>query len=166
MNLRAKLDGGLRTLRLRALRAELRFAPTETQRVFAVTLAVGVVCGLAAVAFHFAISIGERLLFNRALNQPAPAWMVLGVVSPALGGVVSGLMLQYVFPNARGSGIPQVKVAYASREGVVRLRDAVGKFFLSSLQIGSGASLGREGPTVQICCGVASALGRAGRLSA
>jgi CIC family chloride channel protein len=166
MNLRAELEAGLRAVRLRALRAELQFAPTETQRVFAVTIAIGVVCGFAAVAFHFAISMAERMLFARAMNAPAPSWMVWSVVSPLVGGLVAGLLLEYVFPNARGSGIPQVKVAYASREGVVRLRDAVGKFFLSSFQIGSGASLGREGPTVQICCGVASALGRIGRLSA
>ena len=71
-----------------------------------------------------------------------------------------GVLLQYVFPGARGSGIPQVKVAYASRDGRVPLRDAVGKFVLGSLQIGSGGSLGREGPTVQICAGIASFLGR------
>jgi CIC family chloride channel protein len=117
------------------------------------------------VAFHFAISFADHLLFARALGAAGRSWIGWAIVTPALGGIVSGVLLQYVFPNARGSGIPQVKVAYSSREGVVRLRDAVAKFFLSSLQIGSGASLGREGPTVQICCGVASSLGRMARLS-
>ncbi|HEX4339292.1 MAG TPA: chloride channel protein [Polyangiaceae bacterium] len=165
MNLRLKLETWLRSLRLRLLKAELRFAPTETQRLFALTIAIGVVCGFAAVAFHFAISIGERLMFNRAINAPGDSFIAWSIISPAVGGLVSGLLLEFVFPNARGSGIPQVKVAYASRDGVVRLRDAIGKFFLSGIQIGSGGSLGREGPTVQICCGVASALGRLGRLS-
>jgi CIC family chloride channel protein len=155
----------LLALRARAFRMELRLAPTEAQRLFALTLAIGVVCGLAAVAFHFAIWFADSVLFSRALRAPGSSWMGWAVATPALGGVVSGVLLQYVFPNARGSGIPQVKVAYASREGTVRLRDAVAKFFLSSLQIGSGASLGREGPTVQICCGVASSLGRMARLS-
>jgi CIC family chloride channel protein len=45
------------------------------------------------------------------------------------------------------------------------MRDAVGKFVLAALQIGSGASLGREGPTVQICAGITSLLGKLGRLS-
>jgi chloride channel protein, CIC family len=144
---------------------ELRLAPTEGQRLFALTLAIGVVCGLAAVAFHFAISFSERLLFDRALAARGNTWVAWTIVTPALGGLVSGVLLQYVFPNARGSGIPQVKVAYASREGIVRLRDSLAKFFLASLQIGSGGSLGREGPTVQICCGFASSLGRVARLS-
>jgi CIC family chloride channel protein len=165
MKLRPALETWARALRLRALKVELRFAPTETQRLFALTIAIGVVCGFAAVAFHFAISLGERLLFTRAINMPGRSWIVWSVISPAVGGLVAGLLLEFVVPNARGSGIPQVKVAYSSREGVVRLRDSIGKFFLSSFQIGSGASLGREGPTVQICCGVASALGRLGRLS-
>jgi CIC family chloride channel protein len=149
---------------VRVLRLEARLAPTEAQRLFALTIAIGVVCGLAAVAFHFSIAFGERMLIERALRTTG--WARGSVVlTPILGGVVGGLLLQYVVPNARGSGIPQVKIAYASRGGFIRLRDAVGKFFLSSLQIGSGASLGREGPTVQICAGIASALGRIARVS-
>jgi CIC family chloride channel protein len=77
-----------------------------------------------------------------------------------VGGLVSGALLQYVVPNARGSGIPLVKAAYAGRSGPLRLRDSVGKFFISALQIGTGSSLGREGPTVQICAGIASRVGR------
>jgi chloride channel protein, CIC family len=69
-------------------------------------------------------------------------------------------------PGARGSGVPQVKVAYASREGVVPLKDAAGKFVLASVQIGSGGSLGREGPTVQICAGLASFLAKFAPVSA
>jgi CIC family chloride channel protein len=73
--------------------------------------------------------------------------------------------LRYWVPGAVGSGIPQVKLAYAREAGRVSMRDAVGKFVLGVMQIGSGASLGREGPTVQICAGVSSLLGRLGNLS-
>jgi CIC family chloride channel protein len=152
-------------LRQWALRFELRVAPTESQRLFALTLIIGLVCGFAAVAFHFSIRFAEGLLFERAVVAHGQQWLVWGVLTPALGGLAAGVLLKYVVPNARGSGVPQVKVAYASRDGVVRLRDAIGKLLVASLQIGSGASLGREGPTVQICCGIASALGRFGRLS-
>jgi chloride channel protein, CIC family len=63
-------------------------------------------------------------------------------------------------PGARGSGVPQVKVAYASKALTLRLRDAIGKFVVGALQIGTGSSLGREGPTVQICAGVAKGMGK------
>jgi chloride channel protein, CIC family len=165
MDIAPPLIRRLSGLRAWAVRFELRVAPSESQRLFALTVAVGVVCGLAAVAFHFAIHFAESPLCERALRAPDRSWMAWGIVTPTLGGATAGLLLKYLVPNARGSGVPQVKVAYASKDGVVRLRDAIGKLLVSSLQIGSGASLGREGPTVQICSGVASALGRLARLS-
>ena len=61
--------------------------------------------------------------------------------------------------------MPQVKVAYSVRGGRVPFADAIGKFLVGVIQIGSGSSLGREGPTVQICAGVSSTLGRAAALS-
>jgi CIC family chloride channel protein len=143
-----------------ALRAELRLAPTESQRLFVLTLVIGGVCGLAAVGYHAAIFFTTRQLIDRAFAAHGWSWMPWAIATPALGGVVCGVLLQYVFPGARGSGIPQVKVAYASRSGNVPLRDAIGKFAIGTLQIGTGGSLGLEGPTVQICSGVASALGR------
>jgi len=147
------------------LRTELKLAPTEPQRLFALTLVIGVVCGLAAVGYHEAIFFATHHLIDRAFAARGWSWIPLTLATPALGGVVCGLLLQYVFPGSRGSGIPQVKVAYASRSGSVPLRDAIGKFLVGTLQIGTGASLGLEGPTVQICAGVAGALGRSVQFS-
>ncbi len=165
MSVVARARGWLERARAALLRTELRFAPSESQRLFALTIMIGVLCGLAAVAFHLTIKLVERQLVERALAAPGRWWMLFGVLSPTLGALIVGMLLHWVVPGARGSGIPQVKVAYASRVGVVRFRDAVGKFFLGALQIGSGSSMGREGPTVQICAGVASALGRLAQLS-
>jgi len=58
-----------------------------------------------------------------------------------------------------------VKAAYALHSGRLPFRDAIGKFALSILQIGTGASLGREGPTVHICAGISSLLARVASLS-
>lgn len=157
--LRRRLSVLLSLRRVYLLRSLLRFAPTESQRLFALTMVVGAMCGLAAVAFHLTIHFFEAHLIERALDAPGHSWMAWTLIAPTLGGVLCGVLLQYVVPNARGSGIPQVKVAF-SRGELIRARDALGKFFVGSLQIGSGASLGREGPTVQICAGIASWLGR------
>jgi chloride channel protein, CIC family len=137
-----------------------RYLPNESQHLFALTLAVGVVCGLVAVAFHLAIQGATRLFIDRAMNAPGSSWIAWTIASPTLGGLVAGAALTWVVPNARGSGIPQVKQAFAVEGGRIRFRDAVGKFFVAVLQIGSGASLGREGPTVQICAGATSLLAR------
>ncbi len=155
-----RVRGVARMWRVYALRLELRIVPTEPQRLFALTMVIGLTCGLAAVAFHLSIRLLEMNLIARAMAAPGNSWMGWTIVTPTIGGMICGALLQYVVPNARGSGIPQVKAVFALREGRLRFRDAAGKFIVGSLQIGSGASLGREGPTVQICAGIASLLGR------
>jgi len=143
----------------------MRFVPNESQRVFALTLVIGAISGLAAVSFHLAILKAENLLIDPAIHAQGALGAILTVLIPVFGGLLSGLALYYVVPGARGSGIPQVKVAYSAKGGRLPLRDVVGKFLISSLQIGSGASLGREGPTVHICAGIATNLGRTFALS-
>src|SRR5512146_2396750 len=149
-----------KSLRSRARALLLRLIPTERQRLLGLTLVSGGLCGLAAVAFHVGIGKADALLIHRAQTAPHGSWIFWTILTPALGGLVAGLVLHYWVPGAVGSGIPQVKFAYALHSGYVPFRDAVGKFFLGILQIGSGASLGREGPTVQICGGISSLLAR------
>ncbi|HTR51007.1 MAG TPA: chloride channel protein [Kofleriaceae bacterium] len=139
--------------------------PTERQRLFGLTIAIGGACGVAAVWFHLSIQYLETRTIERALSADDYGWIYWTLIVPTLGGLLSGLLLYYVVPNARGSGIPQVKVAYAAKGGRLRVRDSVGKFVIGTLQIGTGSSLGREGPTVQICAGVASGLARLAGIS-
>jgi CIC family chloride channel protein len=140
--------------------AKQRLVLTDRQRLFGLTIAIGGVCGLAAVAFHVAIERVSARSVERAMAAAGPAWIGWTLAVPTAGGLAAGLLLHYLVPNARGSGIPQVKVAYAVQGGRLRLRDSLGKFAVGVLQIGTGSSLGREGPTVQICAGVATGLGR------
>src|SRR4051812_10338894 len=65
-----------RMWRLYWLRAELRFIPSETQRLFALTMVIGVLCGFAAVAFHLSIRLAERLIINRAEAASGHSWLV------------------------------------------------------------------------------------------
>jgi len=152
-------------LRTRLAGLMARVTPTERQRLLGLTVISGGLCGMAAVAFHRAMSGTEALLIDRALSAPAYSWVWCTILIPALGGLIAGLALHYWVPGAVGSGIPQVKAAYALRAGFVPMRDAVGKFILGILQVGTGASLGREGPTVQICAGISAWLARAASLS-
>ncbi|HET9627317.1 MAG TPA: chloride channel protein [Kofleriaceae bacterium] len=156
---------GYRRLYQSWLATKQRLIPTERQRLFGLTMAIGGVCGVAAVAFHLAIERTAEHTINRALAAAGSAWIAWTLIVPTLGGLLSGLLLYYVVPNARGSGIPQIKIAYAAKAGRLRLRDSIGKFVIGVLQIGTGSSLGREGPTVQICAGVATGLGRIAGIS-
>lgn len=143
----------------------VRRLPSERQRLLAITIVAGGAGGLAAVAFHLSVTKLYGILIDRAASAPGHTWIWWTILTPAVGGLIAGLGLTYWVPAAAGSGIPQVKVAYATRFGAITLKETVGKFVLCALQLGSGASLGVEGPTVQICAGVSSFLSRAARLS-
>ena len=139
--------------------------PNERQRLLAITIVAGGLCGLAAVAFHVSVVWLYGLLIDRATSAPGHSWIWWTILTPALGGLVAGLGLTYWVPAAAGSGIPQVKTAYTFRFGAISFKETIGKFVLCTLQLGAGASLGVEGPTVQICAGVSSFLARVARLS-
>jgi CIC family chloride channel protein len=139
--------------------------PNERQRLLALTILAGGLCGLSAVAFHLSIAWLEKLMIDRANGAHGYTWIVWTIVTPAVGGLIVGVGLNFWAPAAAGSGIPQVKVAFTLRHGLITFRETIGKFVLCAFQIGSGASLGLEGPTVQICAGVSSMLARAARLN-
>lgn len=126
----------------------------EEKAFFVLTLLIGIIVGLAVVAF---ILVTEHL-GARLLAADAPAWHRLA--TPVLGALVSGLLLARVFPGARGSGIPQTKAALRLQDGLISIRTVIGKFVCSSLSLASGMALGREGPSVHVGAGIASVVGR------
>lgn len=133
---------------------------TENQKLFLLTLVIGALCGLAAVSFHLLLDYFQHhLIYAAAAVSEWWRWPLV-ILLPVAGGLAAGAGLYFLAPEARGSGIPQVKVAYHLEAGRIPARVIPGKMFLASLNIGTGASLGREGPTVQICAALASLLGR------
>lgn len=147
---------------LRHLSAALvgRLASNSQQQYYVIAILVGVLCGLAAVAFHHSIDWSERHLINNFAELPPLLAYPLLILSPAIGGLIVGFLIRHWAPDAAGSGIPQVKAAYFLKFGRISLMTGVKKFILGTLSIGSGNSLGREGPTVQIAASIASWVGR------
>ncbi|MGK2858212.1 MAG: chloride channel protein [Thermoanaerobaculia bacterium] len=131
----------------------------ENQLFLALTILLGVFGGLAAVLFTLAIEGTRHVLFGSA---PSP-WRLIAV--PTGISLITGFLLVKFFPEARGSGVPQTEAAYHLQDGVIPTRVIFGKFLTGALCVGSGHSMGREGPSVQIGAGIASALGRWLRLS-
>ena len=131
----------------------------EHQLFLVLTIAIGVIAGLAAVLFTVAIDQVSHRLFGLA-----PSRVRLFAVPPLMS-LVTGVLLAKVFPDVRGSGVPQTEAAYRLAGGVIPARVPLGKFLTGVLCIGSGHSMGREGPSVQIGAGLASVAGRWLRLS-
>jgi CIC family chloride channel protein len=132
---------------------------------FAIYILIGVLCGLAAVAFHLSIHyVFEQVVHFQQAQESQWLPLVLMVLAPAFGGLVVGVVLTYIEPGAGGSGIPQSKAAYWNNAGILSMKEATWRFILGTVSIGSGNSLGREGPTVHLCASIASQVGQRFRL--
>jgi CIC family chloride channel protein len=90
-------------------------------------------------------------------------WRLL-VVPTAVGAVVA-VLVELVFPAARGSGLNQTKAAMYIHDGYISLRTMVGKLICTSLALGAGYSQGPEDPSLQIGAAIASTVSRRFRLS-
>ena len=145
---------------LGATRIFQRLRLPTNQKYFLLTITIAVACGLMAVSYHLLIKLISSNLIERALAMQGTARIVWTLIIPTAGGLAAGLLIYYFAPDARGSGIPQVKIAYSMNYGNIPMRVAVGKAVISALCVGSGASLGREGPTVQICAAISNAISR------
>ncbi|MEB0286974.1 MULTISPECIES: chloride channel protein [unclassified Cryobacterium] len=86
------------------------------------------------------------------------------IVAPAIGGLLYGPLVNKFAPEARGHGVPEVMYAITKRGGRIPGKVAIVKSLASAITIGSGGSVGREGPIVQIGSALGSTLGRAVRL--
>ena len=101
---RAKLSYwvGLQGLYFRLLAWLMRRLPSERQRLLAVTILAGGLCGLAAVAFHKSIFWAEALFIDRANAAPGHSWIWWTILTPVLGGLFAGIGLNYFAPAAAG----------------------------------------------------------------
>ncbi len=119
---------------------------------------------VVAIGFASAADTAGQLFLH--VMQPRP-WVVF-ILAP-VGLAVSVLLTRTVFPGAQGSGIPQVIAALHMTDldmidRVLSLRIAVGKILLTLLGLACGASIGREGPTVQVSAAIMHAFGQRLRL--
>jgi len=140
------------------------------EQVFMVSSAVlvGLGGGIAAVLFRQLIGAVQHLGWGEGPAslerlRSLPHWWIILV--PALGGLVVGPLVYFLAREAKGHGVPEVIEAVALRSGVIRPRVVLVKSLASALSIGTGGSVGREGPIVQIGSAVGSTLGQWLKLS-
>ena len=127
--------------------------------MFLLALLVGAGAGLGAVAFRYLVYFFTWLATGHSQFGQAGytgsshlPWLGLGffVVIPAIGGLLYGPLIYKWAREARGHGVPEVMIAVADNGGRIRWQVSVVKALASALTIGSGGSVGREGPIVQI----------------
>jgi CIC family chloride channel protein len=133
-------------------------------------VAVGIVAGVGAIALRWMIRAVQWFFFDRGTTLertyglPVPPWAVT-IAAPAVGMVVVVYLLRWWAEEAKGHGVAEVQFAVRMRGGKIRPRVAFAKAVSSAISIGSGGSVGREGPIVQIGASLGSALAQFAGLS-
>ena len=131
---------------------------------------LGAVAGVGAFAFRALIGFFHNLLFlgrfswqyDSNHHTPPGPWGSWVVLAPVIGAVVVVFLVKNFAPEAKGHGVPEVMDAIYYAKGVIRPVVALVKSLASALSIGSGGSVGREGPIIQIGAAFASAGGQLG----
>jgi CIC family chloride channel protein len=132
------------------------------------SVGIGVLSAAGALCFRKLIEIFQYFLWasgptfvEQVIHSP---WW-LKILVPVFGGLVAGPVIFFWVPEAKGPGVPEVIVSVASRQSTIRHRVTFFKALVTGLLIGSGASVGREGPIVQIGASVGSSVAQFFRLN-
>lgn len=150
-----------------------KYTTNVSGRLFLASIIVGIVAGIGAILFFAALTQFSHYVLHSAANYfpPEPAgevsghaplggairWWVL-LLAPAIGGLLSGILVFTWAPEAAGHGTDGMIEAFHHKRGIIRKRVPIIKAISSIITIGSGGSAGREGPIAQIGAGFGSYL--------
>lgn len=143
-------------------------APLGALYMAMLALTVGLIAGCGAVVFRGMIGLFHNLFFlgrlsfeyDANVHTPEGPWGPLVILAPVVGAVGVAFLVKTFAPEAKGHGVPEVMDAIYYNRGLIRPVVAAVKSVASALSIGSGGSVGREGPIIQIGAAFGSTLGQ------
>jgi CIC family chloride channel protein len=141
---------------------------TEHTFMIVIAIIIGVLAGFSAIGIRAMIKFfsdisfpGPGNLLQNIMNTP---WYLI-IIIPIVGGLIVGPIIYYLAPEAKGHGVPEVMQAILLKGGQIRGRVAFIKAVASAISIGTGGSVGREGPIIQIGSSLGSVVGQFLRVS-
>lgn len=148
--------------------AENRDKPIQLFGFYFISIVIGLVAGLGALVFRGLIAFFHNLLFlgtwsltyDANVHTPVSPWGPFVILVPVAGALVVAFLVKTFAPEAKGHGVPEVMDAVYYNRGIIRPIVAVVKSLASAISIGSGGSIGREGPIIQIGSSFGSTLGQ------
>ena len=133
-----------------------------------IAIVIGVLAGFSAIGIRAMIKFFSDLSFpgsgNLLQNIMDTPWFWILII-PIIGGIIVGPIIYYLAPEAKGHGVPEVMQAILLKGGQIRGRVAFVKAVASAISIGTGGSVGREGPIIQIGSSLGSVVGQFLRVS-
>lgn len=144
--------------------ASIRFLLSDEHTIMvAMGILVGVAGGYGAVGFRYLIDFIQSIAYGSSaelLDVVISLPWHMRIVIPAIGGLIVGPIVYFFAREAKGHGVPEVMYAVALKQGIIRKRIVFIKALVSAVCIGTGGSVGREGPIVQIGSAVGSTVGQ------
>ena len=151
------------TVLLKTLALFKRFQLTEHTFMIIIAIVIGVLTGFAAIAIRALILWVSEISFTGTgsylENILNTSWYWILIV-PIVGGLIVGPIIYFFAPEAKGHGVPEVMQAILLKGGAIRPRVAFVKTITSAITIGTGGSVGREGPIIQIGSSLGSMVGQ------
>ena len=149
-----------------SISALLKANEHTTMTILAVT--VGLAGGFGAIGFRYLIEFFQSISYGSVGNlieaaQSLPWIFRIGI--PTVGGLLVGPLVYFFAREAKGHGVPEVMEAVALKSGIIRKRVVFVKSLASAICIGTGGSVGREGPIVQIGSAIGSTIGQGLKVS-
>ncbi len=130
-----------------------------------VAMIVGILGGGGAILFHKLVELFQYLLIGAAHEFPVllqPWWFVL---TPAVGGLIVGLIVKFAMKGNKGSGVAGVMEAVGLGGGNISVVRSLTRVLAASVTLGSGGSAGPEDPSVQVGVAAGVGVGKLFRLS-
>ncbi len=151
-----------------------RHTPLNAGTMLALAVVVGVFGGFSSIVFKAIIAFFRNLffyadfslVFNPDIHIAPSTWGIGVILVPVVGALLVNWITEKFAPETRGHGVPEVMNAIYYSQGRMRPTVVVAKALTSAISIGSGGSVGREGPIVQIGSAFGSSLGQIVRMPA
>ncbi|MFQ6618112.1 MAG: chloride channel protein, partial [Fidelibacterota bacterium] len=148
--------------RIKILRFFIAIKIPQDLYLLIIAFIIGLGGGYGAIIFRKMISVAQLFFFSLMKNllQVDTSYPYLLPLIPAIGGLLVGLIVNTFAREAKGHGVPEVMDSVITKSGVIRSRIVAVKSIASAICIGSGGSVGREGPIVQIGSALGSVIGQ------
>jgi CIC family chloride channel protein len=141
---------------------------TEHTFMIVIAIIIGILAGFSAIGIRAMIKFFSEISFhgtgNLLQNIMDTSWYWILII-PIIGGLIVGPIIYFLAPEAKGHGVPEVMQAILLKGGQIRGRVAFVKAVASAISIGTGGSVGREGPIIQIGSSLGSVVGQFLRVS-
>lgn len=117
---------------------------------------IGAIVGFAAVGFHYSIDYLNKLFFEKTVEDFFFLGAATVIVLPAIGMLIQSIMIMLAPETSKKRGVGEVIKAVALRGGFISFRTTLFHFIAPVISIGTGNTVGPEGPAAQLGGGVAS----------